>query len=283
MKFMVSCRQPLVILKNAEEIRVNYEDIARLKDLVTDDWVCSAEIVIYISEHQMINWNEIDIYKDVLNIVIAVEDTKQISVIKSKGYKVFWSYPASIYTELRSLIYLGVDEVLLDGPLYFDLPRVKSICGDNIEIRLVVNKCYNNNLPLENGICGTYIRPEDIEIYSRFVDHFEFDSNNSLKKEHTLYTIYKQDKKWLGNLNILLTNLNVDVDNRGFEVIPTEEEPEDKTEIQDNKNFALRRIQCGQACQSTSPCRLCQKYFDLIDIIQKWAEKTQQDETTTNK
>ena len=48
MKFMVSCRQPLTILKEVEEIRVNYEDIERLRDFVSNDWVCSADIVIYI-------------------------------------------------------------------------------------------------------------------------------------------------------------------------------------------------------------------------------------------
>jgi len=40
MKFMVSCRHPLVFLKNKSEIRVNYPDIERLADFVSEDWVC---------------------------------------------------------------------------------------------------------------------------------------------------------------------------------------------------------------------------------------------------
>ena len=266
----MSCRQPLVFLKEAEEIRVNYNDIDRLRDFVTEDWTCTADVVIHISKNQLVDWDNINSYKDTLNIIIAVENTSQIPEVKEKGYKVYWEYPVSNYWELRSILHLGVDQVLLDGPLCFNLYKVKAICGENVELRMVVNKCFNNNLPQENGICGPYVRPEDIDLYSTFVDHFEFDSDNSIKKEYTLYKIYTKDKNWPGNLNLLLTNLNVDVDNRGFEVLPLEDEADEQ---QENKTFATRRMQCGQVCQGTSSCRLCEKYFNLINVIQKKAEQ----------
>ena len=159
-----------------------------------------------------------------------------IPEVKERGYKVFWLYPASSYWELNGLLELGVNQVLLDAPLFFELPKVKNLCNE-VEIRLVVNKCYNNYIPHKNGVYGTFVRPEDIEEYSKFVDHFEFDSNDSLKKERALYKIYTKDKQWPGNLNILLTNFGVDVDNRGFEVIPYEND--------DKKFFAHRRMSCG--------------------------------------
>ena len=266
MKFMISCRQPLVFLKEAQEIRVDYKDIERLKDFITEDWECKAEIVIYLSNNELINWDEINIYQNLLNIVIATENTKEIQMIKEKGYKVFWSYPVSTYQELRSVLELNVDQVLLDGPLYFDLPKVKNICGEKVELRAVVNKCFNNNLPQKNGICGTYIRPEDIEEYSRFISHFEFDSEYSIKKEHALYNIYVKDKTWPGNLNLLLTNLKTDVDNRGFDVLPLED-------TDDNKIFAHRRMSCRQECQGVSNCKFCPNIFELINKIQYYAEK----------
>lgn len=37
---MVSCRHPLVFLKKMSEIKVNYIDIERLADFVSDDWTC---------------------------------------------------------------------------------------------------------------------------------------------------------------------------------------------------------------------------------------------------
>jgi len=138
------------------------------------------------------------------------------------------------------LLDLGVDQVLLDAPICFDLPKVRNICGSEIGLRMVVNKCFNGYMFRENGICGTYVRPEDIEVYSAYINHFEFDSNDSIKKEYALYRIYVEDKAWPGNLNTLLTNFGVDVDNRGFEVIPYENN--------DEKFFAHRRMTCGQRC-----------------------------------
>ena len=264
MKYMVSCRQPLVFLKNAKEIRVNYVDIERLVDFATEDWVCQADIVIYIPRHTEIDWKKITVYKDILNILFSVEDTELIPAIKELGYKVFWTFPASTYWELQGLLDLGVDQVLLDAPLYFDLPNVKRLCGDT-EIRLVANKCINNYMKRKDGICGTYIRPEDIEVYEPFVSHIEFDSDNSLQKENTLYHVYAENKQWPGNLDILLTHLNREVDNRGFEVVPSNEN--------DEKAFAHRRLTCKQQCQSGGRCNYCYQIFDFINAIDKHSDE----------
>lgn len=265
MKFMVSCRQPLVFLKNMSEIRVNYLDIERLADFVTDDWVSPADIVIYIPKDQLVDWEKINAYKDVLKIIIAVEDTSMIEVAHLYGYKSFWSYPASSFWELQGLLDLKVDQVLLDAPLYFQLGKVKRMCGDDVELRLVVNKCMNGYMQRKNGICGTYVRPEDIDVYSEFIEHFEFDADNSLKKEHTLYHIYAENKNWPGNLNRLLTYLNVDIDNRAFDTLRIDEE--------DEKYFAHRRINCGQACLSGGTCTLCPSVFKLISVFSEHAEE----------
>jgi hypothetical protein len=56
-----------------------------------------------------VDWNSFSIYKDVLNIIIAVEDTDLINEVHKLGYKCFWSYPATTYWELRGLLDLGVD------------------------------------------------------------------------------------------------------------------------------------------------------------------------------
>lgn len=273
---MISCRQPLIFLHEATEIRVNYDDIERLKDFVTEEWTCTADVVIYLPREQLIDWDIIDIYKNVLKLTLAVEDTSQIGYCIDRGYKVFWAYPVSSFWELRSVLSLGVSQVLLDAPLYFDLPKVKNLCGDDVEIRLVVNKCYNEHLPHENGICGTYIRPEDIEEYSNFVDHFEFEADNKLSKEHTLYNIYVKDKEWPGDLDVLLNNFGVSVDNRGFDLISEEDE----------KMYAHRRMTCGQKCQSISYCNFCPQHVDFINTVQRYAveqrEKEKQEELEKN-
>ena len=259
MKFMISSRHPLGVLKNASEIRVNYSDIERIRDLVTEDWTCTADINIYIPRDQEIDWAELDTYKNLLKLIIAAEDASLIVEAKNKGYRAFWAFPASSYWELRGLLDLGVDEVLLDAPLYFDIPKVKNLCGD-VEIRLQVNKCMNGYMKRKNGICGTYVRPEDVSIYEQYVDHMEFDADNSLEKEYTLLKVYQEQKNWPGNLNLLLTYLGVNVDNRGFDIIPNE--------LELDHNFARRRIRCGQRCQSDPyRCHFCEETFKFINTL----------------
>lgn len=191
-----------------------------------------------------------------------------INIAKAKDYKVFWAFPASTYWELQGLLDLDVDQVILDAPLYFDLPNVKRICADKAEIRLVVNKCINGYMRRKDGICGTYVRPEDVEIYEPFVQHMEFDTD-SLQKEHTLYHVYAENKYWPGNLNLLLTYLNAEVDNRGFEVIPNDDN--------DPKAFAHRRLTCKQKCQENGRCNYCYQMFSFINTIDKHSAELLQD------
>ena len=241
-----------------------YSDIARLADLCGDDWDHMANVVLYIPNDiktEDIAWEAIHPYDEVMNITVAIENANAIPIVQEQGYPVYWAFPATSYWELRGLLALGVAQILVDAPLFFDLPKVKSICG-SVKLRVVVNKCYNNYMPRLNGICGTYVRPEDVDYYSTYVDHMEFDTDNDLKKERILWKIYSEDKNWPGNLNLLLSGLGANIDNRGLNALPT---------IADEKptTFAEMRIGCGQRCQSTQNCHFCESIFRLVNTIDK--------------
>ena len=258
MGFMVSCRQSLTYLKDKLEIKMDYIDIDRIRDFITDEWTFQGELVIYIPNQTTVDWELLKTYRQMLNITLAVENPADIVNARNQGFDVFWSYPISSFQELRSFLAAGVSQVLLDAPLYFDLRAVKKICGD-AQIRLVVNKCLNDYSFLSNGIQGTYVRPEDIKHYSEYVDHFEFDSK-TLEQERTLYKVYAEEQNWPGNLELLLTHLNYSVDNRGFDAL-------------DPGNFAERRMNCQQACQrDANKCHFCTTTFRLINNIDKYAD-----------
>lgn len=255
MKYMMSCRQPLVQLAKADEIKVDYKDRERIYDMIdtitSEDSKIDAPLYIYIPKNQLVDWDELERFSKTYKITIGVEDAFMIPEVKDKGYRVFWSYPATTFYEVNGLVALGVHEILLDAPLYFNLPKVAKLCEGMVEIRLVANKCFNNYMPRENGICGTYIRPEDVEFYEQYVSHLEFDTD-TLTKELRLIDIYKKGV-WPGNLNLLLTNLKVNVDNRGF----------------NEEGFAARRSECGQRCQETGTCHFCPTLFNFINTIDK--------------
>ena len=71
-------------------------------------------------------------------------------------------------------------------------------------------------------------------------DLFRYKKHILSEKEETLLKIYKDDKQWPGNLNLILTNFGVNVDNRAI--------PE---------QFGEARTQCRQVCQRGGRCRLC--------------------------
>lgn len=253
MKYMMSCRQTLVQLQKADEIRMDYKDIDRIRDFVSADWTCTADVIIYISNEDKpeVNWDILKSYKEVLNIIIAIEDAGYSRTVIDNGFEWFWSYPASSFWELQGLLNLGVCQVIVDAPLFFEMEKIHHLCKGRAEVRVVANHCYNRFMPREEktGVFGVYIRPEDIPYYEPYVQHIEFETDG-LKQERAYIRIYKDQGLWPGNLKILIPKLGIDVDNRGYDA-----------------DFGKRRLNCRQRCQSTGKCRYCLTQPELINAI----------------
>ena len=183
-------------------------------------------------------------FSEKANFILALENVRMAKACHENKINFYWAYPITSFYELRGLVYLGVSELLLGAPLYFDLPQVKK---EGLPIRLVANLCFDGYIPRPNGVCGTYVRPEDVSAYEKYVETLEFEVDN-INKEEVLLKVYKEDKQWPGNLNLILTNLGENVDNR---VIPDQ--------------FGEARIQCRQNCQRDGKCKLC---FNAIQLSQ---------------
>lgn len=108
-------------------------------------------------------------------------------------------------------------------------------------------------------MCGTYIRPEDLNAYENYVTSIEFVAD-TIEKEATLFQIYHNDKVWMGNLNLLLTNFDYNVDNRAINVA--------------HPDFGATRATCGQKCMQTKMCKLCPTVFRFVTAIDKSRYKT---------
>lgn len=224
---------------------IDYIDINILYDLI--ELYPNKKFVIRIPRGAEIIWDELIIFNTKCNIILAIEDLHLAPVCKKNRLKFFWAYPITSYYELQGVLKLGVSEVLLGAPLYFDLTL--SALKD-VNVRLIANLCYDDYIPRTDGICGTYVRPEDVKAYEPYVDTLEF-RTEELSQEATLLEIYKRES-WPGNLNLLLTNLGHNVDNRG---IPDE--------------FAPARIQCRQSCMRTNGCHLCETSIKFSKALSK--------------
>lgn len=214
-------------------------------DLIKD--YPNKKFVIRIPRGADVIWDELRVFNDKCNLALAIEDLHIAKQCKHDRFKFFWAYPITSYYELQGILKLGVSEVLLGAPLYFDL-TLKEL--QDVKVRLIANLCYDDYIPREDGIKGTYVRPEDVKVYEPYVDTLEF-RTDGLTQESTLLEIYKRGT-WGGNLNRLLTNLNCDVDNRG---IPDE--------------FAPARIQCRQNCMRTGGCHFCETAIKFTKTLSK--------------
>lgn len=250
MKYCLRSRVSDAYLRRADQIKVEYRDYLSLIDVF--EKYPKAEVVLEMDA----NYNDGKIDKAKIkqfNILskgrlkLCVADLSIGAWAKENNIPYYYGYPIKTYYDLRSLIKCGVCAVRLDAPLFFELTKVKYLFereNVNIEIRAVANVAYLATIPHENGICGTYIRPEDVDEYGKYINVIEFEGV-SLKQEEALYRIYAQERTWPGELNDIILNFNAPATNRMI----------------DDMTF---RIDCEQSCQR--PVGLCRRCYSICNL-----------------
>lgn len=255
MKYCMSGRHSTVALREADEIKMKYVDKERAIDFIKE--YPEKTIIIEIPKDiDVIDWTLLDAYNDAATIILCLYDLRHVNECVEHNMKFYWAYPITSYYELKGIMELKPYYLLLGAPLCFDLEAIHQKTG--IYIRLVANIAYEAYIPRENGICGQWIRPEDIKYYEPYVNAIEF-AGVDLTAEKTLVKIYKNDQEWPGNLNALIKNLNYDVDSRA---LPDE--------------FGQLRVRCGQRCMSIGTCHYCQSAFIFANKIRDTYNEMQQ-------
>lgn len=253
MKYCLSARQPKAIQSKADELLVMANDHKYIPELFID---FSDKMIIL--DLPFARFDELrDAVKTYAeagaeNFCCRIDNLLIASWFKDNNIKFYYKYPASTFYEVNDLISLGVEYVAITAPLTFKMNMLHRN-NRQTKYRMVPNVSYDAYIPRENGIYGQWVRPEDIKYYEKGIYVFEFDSANDLIKEKTLYHIYAEQKNWPGNLNLLITNFNINVDNR---LLPD--------------NIGEIRSTCGQRCQETGRCHICKTAIDFENTIQKY-------------
>ena len=257
------CRQEY--LTKADEIKIRLKDLYKLIDYI--DNYPNATFILYtrnIPEDTELTWKEIEQANKLCKgqFIFAATTIQSIHECIARGIKFYLDKPITTYEELYWLKKSRAEYILIEAPLFFDLENVKSICGNDCLLRIAPNIAYYaNDIPRENGLQGSWIRPEDIDLYEGLIDTIEFEDCNA-RKEEALFCIYKEDKKWLGDIDILITNLNKSIIGK---YIP--------------KAFTKNRLNCRQKCFNGSLCDSCYRAAVLStnEIFQKkvndWSKK----------
>lgn len=231
-----------------------WEDRDRILDFI--EKIPNITVILDIPKYAELTdreWNTLEMYNDKLDFYVTLHNLYIYDVVKLHGLRFYWPYPIVSYYELQGILALEPAYILLGPPLSFDLENIKSITA--VPVRLIANTSYDPYIPREDGICGQWVRPEDVGEYEKYVDVLEFVDTN-LTKEATLLHIYKENGNWPGNLNLLFDNFNFNVDNRAI--------PED---------LGKRRTSCRQRCMSGGSCHRCESALQFAELIRKKHEE----------
>ena len=268
MKFCLSSRNSPEYLKQADEISVQWRDRDIIYDLLRD--YPKADVILTIPEGEE-NLQNIVEYNKIANnrLIIRLHRLSLIPRIKEMGIeRYFYGYPITSFYDLRALANLGVCYVRLGAPLFFELPEVKAV---GVPVRAVPDVALVSDIPGQDPLYGTWIRPEDLDKYAPYIDAIEFESyKDNYEKEAALFRIYAISKEWNGLLSQLI---------QGF---PEQDLNDDVGMNNMLLDDALAiRLSCGQKCQSGKSCNICpiayriaspskfQKYLDRVAYYQK--------------
>lgn len=245
MNYCLSSQVGPEYMAKAQEIRVKYKNLDSLLNIYEIN--SQATIVLTISsqiDKSTIRWDEIEKYSRMWQkrLLIETDSFDIMDACKALDIKFFYAIPINSFYELKALVDLGCSDVKIDAPLTHMLDKVDKY---DITIRMCPNVAYYAHIPRDNGVIGSWVRPEDVDFYEQYIDVFEFEDCDA-KKERALYRVYAEQESWYGSLNDLITNLNYPGDSKLV-----------------HRDFPILRGYCGQRCVSGSNCTACYRILDL--------------------
>lgn len=256
MKICLNARVKHEYLKKADQILFEWRDREAITDFV--DRYPDKDIVLTNNNNEDIDWAEIKTIYYLTKGKFYFGFNRIALAKDARDYQInfFFTYPIVSYDELCTVKDLGVCQVRLGAPLFFDLDQVKQRFPD-LNIFAVPNIAYDDVYPRADGVLGTWIRPEDMETYAPYLDSVVFYDTQPHSKEEALYRIYFEQKNWPGDLQDIITNLNYPGVNRMI-----------------LSDVSARRINCGQACRRTDTCHICYRMLQLAnpDLIANYRD-----------
>ena len=241
-------------LQDADQFKIRY----RPADKTLEDFLqtySDKSIVIDVSDA----FEEIDVklfkalyekYKNFKLIVDYFNKAHLDRVIESKIPFFFSNFVVS-FDQIQGYMKYHPTDMYICSELGFFLDKISKLLHENnIKVRVIPNICQSSFIETPSQKTF-FVRPDDIPIYSTFVDVFEIFSNDK-NTQKVLYSIYKQEK-WFGKLNAIIPSFKGDLDSKY--ILPS---------------FGMIRSRCGKRCSyAPSSCNICDRFLDVADSLKK--------------
>lgn len=254
MKYCVEYSSTFQYLNEVDEIEINFNRQNAALPAFLEKFNNKK---IVINTTSILDFNENDIHffqnlqKKYNNFKLKVNFDFNTAKLRESNIPYFFNVFVGDWQNLYYFLSYNPTDMYITNGLGFDLKDVSSILhSENIQVRVIPNLAQAAFEP-DNPFYKFFIRPEDIDFYSQYVDICEFFIEEGKKQSSTLYEIYAKDKEWFGDLNMLIFNFNEVIDNRT--ILPT---------------FAGRRINCKQKCLQKNNCHFCQRIADLSKTLE---------------
>ena len=240
-------------IQEADELKIKYHPADRtLNDFL--ETYKDKSIIINVTD----SFEEIDaqllksLYEKYKNIRIILDFNNKEHLARVESYKIphFFVNPVTTIDQLNGLLKYKPTDMYICEELGFSLDKVSKLLHDNnIKVRVFPNIC-QSSFAETPSIKTFFIRPEDIPIYSTFVDIFELISDE--KRQQVLFKIYKQEK-WFGKINGLIPSFKGDLDSRYL-----------------LDTFGMIRSKCGKRCMyKPESCSICDRFTKLAETFKE--------------
>lgn len=185
---------------------------------------------------------------DNIKIVLDASNRHIVELAMKNNFPHFFSNLASSWEELNLFSLYGISDVYIGGNLGFDLVTVSQFCKKrNILIRACPNEIFSQ-LDGTISFCNFFIRPEDIDLYSKYIDVYDFfESKETIE---IILKAYFKDQQWFGYLPEIIKGLYEKVDNRFI-----------------LKGFASKRINCKKRCIKGGSCNWCLETINTANTL----------------
>ena len=240
-------------IQDADQLKIKYRPSDRTLETFLEKYN-NKSIVIDISD----SFEDIDakllkgLYEKYKNIKIIINFYNGDHLKRAQDYNIPYFFSNYVYTidQLNGFLKYNPTDMYICQELGFSLDKVSKLLHDNnIKVRVFPNIC-------QSSFAGTpsiktfFIRPEDVKIYSAFVDVFELVSDQ--KTQQVLFKIYKQEK-WFGKISELIPTFSDDLDSKYI--------------IQ---SFGVIRSVCGKRCMyKPGSCNICGRLTELSKTLEE--------------
>ncbi len=185
-----------------------------------------------------------------IKLIIDFNNKDALEKVQNNKLPFFFADLVSTVDKLHGLMAYHPTDMYICEEFGFFLDKISKILhNNNIKVRVFPNIC-QSSFPQTKSIKTFFIRPDDIKIYSTFVDVFELISNKD--RQETLLKVYKQGE-WLGKLKVIIPSFKDELDNRYI-----------------FDSFGLIRSKCGKRCMyKPGSCTICDRFLDLADAFKE--------------